>query len=106
MAEEKKITKRKNLVPGKILVSPLATEKSSKLSADGKYIFRVSANANKIEVAKVIDFLYGVKPEKVNVINMEGKAVRRGKINGKKKDWRKAIVTLPKGKTISIYEGV
>jgi len=103
---EAKKSSTKNVIPLKILVSPLVTEKASRMSAQDKYVFRVSTDANKIEVAKVIEAVYGIKPEKVNVINMEGKAVRRGKISGKRKDWRKAIVTLPKGKTISIHEGV
>jgi large subunit ribosomal protein L23 len=90
----------------RILVKPLITEKAANLVAQNKYVFVVSLKANKIEVAKAVEALYGVKPTKVNLSNVSGKKVTRGKIRGQRKDWRKAIVTLPKGQTIKIYEGV
>lgn len=90
----------------RILVKPLVTEKATNLAANNKYVFVVSLKANKIEVAKAIEALYGVKPLKVNISNISGKRVTRGKIRGQRKDWRKAIVTLAKGQEIKIYEGV
>lgn len=90
----------------KVLIKPLITEKASSGAADSKYVFEVSVNANKIQIAKAIDEVYGIKPIAVNVVNMAGKVVRRGRMEGRRKDWRKAIVTLPKGKTIDIYEGI
>lgn len=88
------------------LVKPLITEKAANLGAEGKYFFAVSAASNKIEVAKAIENVYGVKPLAVNIVNVSGKKVRYGRLSGRRKDWKKAIVTLPKGKTINIYEGV
>lgn len=90
----------------RVLVKPLVTEKATDLTADNKYIFVVAGNANKIEVAKAINVVYGVKPVKVNIISMKGKAVSRGKVKGQRKDWKKAIVSLKKGDSIKIYEGV
>jgi len=90
----------------RILISPLITEKATNLSAENKYIFIVSDKANKIEIAKAIEALYQVKPLKVNLINVLGKKVVRGKIKGQRSSWRKAIITLAKGETIKIYEGV
>lgn len=90
----------------RILVKPLVTEKATTLNEQNKYVFVVSLKANKIEVAKAIEAIYGVKPTKVNLSNVSGKKVARGKIRGQRKDWRKAIVTLPKGQSIKIYEGV
>ncbi len=90
----------------RILVKPLITEKATTLSEHNKYVFVVALKANKIEVAKAIEAIYGVKPTKVNLSNVSGKKVARGKIRGQRKDWRKAVVTLPKGQTIKIYEGV
>jgi large subunit ribosomal protein L23 len=90
----------------RVLIKPLITEKSSNLSAKGAYCFEVAISTNKIEVAKAIEEVYGVKPEKVNVINIEGKRKTRGRVKGKRKDWKKAFVFLPKGKTIDVYEGV
>jgi large subunit ribosomal protein L23 len=88
------------------LVKPLITEKATNLSAANKYVFVVERAANKIEVAKAIQSIYGVKPVSVNLLNVSGKVVRRGRISGRRKAWRKAIVTLAKGETIKIYEGV
>ena len=90
----------------RILIKPLVTEKVSDLGALNKYVFAVAGSANKTEVAKAIKEIYGLKPIGVNVIKMMGKKARYGKIGGKRKDWKKAIVTLPKGQTIKIYEGV
>ncbi|NCO80052.1 50S ribosomal protein L23 [Candidatus Falkowbacteria bacterium CG10_big_fil_rev_8_21_14_0_10_38_22] len=90
----------------KILVRPLVTEKVSNLGADNKYVFAVAVRANKVEVAKAIQQVYGIKPIKVNIINMAGKKARYGRITGRRKDWKKAIVTLAAGQTIKVYEGV
>ncbi len=90
----------------KILVKPLITEKVTILNGLSKYVFAVAMKANKISVAKAIAELYGVKPVKVNIIKLEGKFKSRGRISGRRKDWKKAIVTLPKGETLDVYEGV
>jgi len=90
----------------KTLVKPLVTEKVSNLGALNKYVFAVAGGANKIEIAKAVKEIYGIKPLSVNVIKMLGKQARYGRVSGKRKDWKKAIVTLPKGETIKIYEGV
>ncbi len=89
-----------------VLVKPLVTEKSSVLGVENKYIFMVAIDANKIKVAEAIEAAYGIRPTKVNIINVEGKTKNRGRIVGKRKDWKKAIVTLPEGKTIQVYEGI
>ncbi|MEI6288292.1 MAG: 50S ribosomal protein L23 [bacterium] len=87
-----------------ILVRALITEKSTDLSQFNKYVFLVASSANKITIAKAIESRYGVKPESVNIIRNEGKATRYGKTMGKTKDTKKAIISLPKGKTIKINE--
>jgi large subunit ribosomal protein L23 len=103
---KKEVAATKNSSAFRVLVKPLVTEKGSILGAESKYTFMVANEANKIEIAKAIEDTYGVKPTKVNVINIEGKTKNRGRIAGKRKDWKKAIVTLPKGKTIKIFEGI
>jgi len=90
----------------RVLVKPLITEKASHLGTENKYVFAVAKNSNKIDIAKAIEEAYGIKPIKVNIINMEGKVKSRGRITGKRKDWKKAIVALPEGKTIQVYEGI
>ncbi|PIT93746.1 50S ribosomal protein L23 [Candidatus Falkowbacteria bacterium CG10_big_fil_rev_8_21_14_0_10_43_11] len=90
----------------RVLIKPLVTEKAAKIGAANKYAFVVSKEANKIMVAKAIEHVYGVKPVRINIINRTGKVVRSRRGNGKRKDWKKAIISLPKGKNINIYEGV
>lgn len=102
--QEKKEKKYGNAY--KILVKPLVTEKGSVMNEENKYIFEVAKIANKIEIAKAIVEVYGIKPASVNIIKIQGKKTRYGKIAGKRKDWKKAIVTLPKGESIKVYEGV
>ena len=89
-----------------VLIKPLVTEKASILGEQNKYVFNVAISANKIEVAKAVYEVYGITPSAVNMVRVGGKKTRTGRIAGKRKDWKKAIVTLPKGKTIKIYEGV
>ena len=90
----------------RVIVKPLVTEKAANLGSINKYVFEASASVNKIEIAKAIYEIYGIKPTGVNIINMQGKQTRQGRIKGKRKDWKKAIITLPAGKSIKIYEGV
>ena len=104
--KETKTDKKKYGNAYRILVKPLITEKASDIGVMNKYIFEVSRDANKIEVAKAIKEVYGIKPTSVNILKVKGKKVRSGRIMGKKKDWKKAIVTLGKGETIKVYEGV
>lgn len=90
----------------RVLIKPLITEKAAILNTDSKYVFSVATDANKIEIANAVEEVYGVKPIAVNIIKVSGKKVRYGRTFGKRKDWKKAIVALPKGKSINIYEGV
>jgi len=90
----------------RVLVKPLVTEKAGTLGTQNKYVFAVAIDANKIEVAKAVKEVYGVKPTKVNVVKLDGKKTRQGKTAGQRKDWKKAIVTLKAGETIKVYEGV
>jgi large subunit ribosomal protein L23 len=105
---DKKTSKKgvKNSVAYRVLVKPLITEKAANLASLNQYAFVVSASANKIDVAKAVFEVYGVKPEKVNIIKVKGKVVNRGRVTGKRKDFKKALVSLKKGDSISIYEGV
>lgn len=90
----------------KYLVKPMVSEKSSVLASQGKYVFVVHPKANKIEVARAIRSVYNVKVIDVNIINMSGKSVRFGRVWGRTKKWKKAVVTLAPGQKIEIYEGV
>lgn len=89
-----------------ILIKPLVTEKATNLSTHNQYVFMVASGANKIEIAKAVSSVYHVKPLSINLVNVKGKKVTRGRIRGVRKDWKKAIVTLAAGQTIKMYEGV
>lgn len=78
------------------------TEKASDLSNLGKYVFIVDRKANKSEVKKAIESIYGVKVKNVNMINIKGKARRLGRTLGRTSSYKKAIVTLKEGQKIEV----
>ncbi|MFW0837615.1 MAG: 50S ribosomal protein L23 [Candidatus Komeilibacteria bacterium] len=90
----------------KWLLQPLITEKATLLGTENKYVFIVADGANKIEIKKALKKLYGVDAIKINIVNRPGKKVRYGKVTGRTKKVKKAIVTLAKGQSIELYEGV
>ena len=89
-----------------VLLKPHQTEKASIQGAENKYVFQVNPNASKHAIAQAVNDLYGVRPIKIATTNQSGKKVRQGRTRGRTKSWKKAVVTLPKGKSIQIYEGV
>lgn len=89
-----------------VVLRPLVTEKTAVLASNGKYVFVVSGDANRVQVKIAIKEMFGITPTFVNIQNVRGKRVRFGKRHGKRSDWKKAIVTLPEGQKINVYEGV
>jgi large subunit ribosomal protein L23 len=90
-----------------IIIKPLVTEKSTMLMEEKKYAFKVSRKANKVEIKKAVEELFGVKVKAVNTVNVSGKFKRMGVHKGYKPDWKKAIVTLTEeSKPIEIFEGL
>lgn len=88
-----------------ILISPLLTEKSHHNKAvDNSYTFKVSVDANKIEIKQAIEHVFSVHVLKVNTINQNGKVKRLGRYTGRKNDWKKAIVKLRAGDKIAEFE--
>jgi len=90
----------------RVLIKPMVTEKGTFLASQNKYLFEVARSASKIAIKKAILALYGVTPQSINVVALSGKKVRYGKSRGRTKDRKKAIVTLAKGQSIEVYEGV
>jgi len=89
-----------------ILIQPLITEKATELRENlNKVAFVVHPKANKHMVKRAVEELLKVKVEKVNIMNMRGKKKALGRFEGKRPDWKKAIVTLKKGEKIDIFEG-
>ncbi len=93
--------------PHDIIIKPLVTEQSMDGMAERKYSFKVDRNANKTEIKKAIEKIFDVKVEKTNTLNMTGKVKRMGRNEGKRADWKKAIVTLTEdSKEIEFFEGM
>jgi large subunit ribosomal protein L23 len=90
-----------------VLLHPLVTEKAVRLASLRQYVFSVAPTANKVQVSQAIIARYGVRPTSVNIMAVAGKKVRsRSGQRGQRKDWRKAIVTVPVGSTLTLNEGV
>jgi large subunit ribosomal protein L23 len=87
-----------------IILKPVISEKTTELMGINKYVFRVSMKANKLMVAYAIKQLFGVDPEKVNVLTVRGKDRRLRYRTGKKSAWKKAIITLKPGQKIELFE--
>ncbi len=89
-----------------VILKPVVTEKSTILSENNQIVFLVNINSNKIDIKKSIELIYGVKADSVNIIRVKGKTkVFKGKV-GKRSDYKKAIISLPKGQSIDLSLGV
>ncbi|MDK2799006.1 MAG: large subunit ribosomal protein [Clostridiales bacterium] len=90
-----------------IIIRPIISEQSMEQTADRKYTFVVALDANKIEIKKAIEEIFGVKVEKVTTSRVLGKIKRMGMHSGKRPDWKKAVVKLTEdSKTIEFFEGM
>ena len=93
--------------PYQIVKRPLLTEKSDRLrESANQYCFEVAVEANKLDVKRAVESLFGVKVTGVRLQNMLGKSKRMGRSAGKRADWKKAFVTLKQGDLIDLFEGV
>jgi large subunit ribosomal protein L23 len=90
--------------PRDILISPVVSEKSYSLLDEGKYTFVVDPRANKTEIKIAVEKVFGVKVASVNTLNRQGKTRRTRTGLGRRKDTKRAIVTLTEG-TIDIFGG-
>ena len=91
-----------------IIIKQVITEKSMEGVASGtKYTFRVAKNATKIDIARAVEEIFGVKVSKVNTVNVRGRLRRQGRTQGYTPSWKKAYVTLKEGsKPIEFFEGM
>ena len=92
--------------PRDIIVRPIVTEKTSDMMKDNKYTFQVAIGTNKTEIRQAIEAIFNVKVVNVNTIRVMGKTKRMGKYEGKRSDYKKAIVKLAEGNTIPLFEGM
>ena len=91
-----------------IIKRPVITEQAMAETEAKKYTFEVAKDANKIQIAKAVEEIFGVKVAKVNTLNVQGKAKRMGRYPaGRRPDWKKAVVTLTgDSKSIEFFEGM
>ena len=91
-----------------VIVKPIITEQSMEATEEKKYVFQVAVDATKIDIKRAVEQIFGVKVEKVNTINMQGKEKRQGAYPaGRRASWKKAMVKLtPDSKSIEFFEGM
>jgi large subunit ribosomal protein L23 len=91
-----------------IVIRPVITEQSMEAADAKRYVFLVAETANKIEIKKAVEEIFGVKVEKVNTLRMEGKQKRQGAYPaGRRASYKKAMVKLTAdSKTIEFFEGM
>ncbi len=90
----------------KVLLGPVMSEKSANAAdASRQFVFRVAPDATKPEIAAAVEMLFDVNVEKVQTINVKGKRKRFGRLAGKRKDWKKAVVRLAEGQDIDFGAG-
>jgi large subunit ribosomal protein L23 len=95
------------MIVHEIIKRPLITEKTSiQKELFNKVSFEVDRRANRIEIKKAIESVFNVRVASVQTMQVTGKTKRRGRIVGKRRDWKKAIVTLMPGERIDFFEGV
>lgn len=90
--------------PHDIIIKPIETEKSlMEVERNNCYTFKVDVKANKTEIRRAIEELFDVDVVSVNTIRMRGKLTRMGRFEGKKSDWKKAMVTIKPDQKIDIF---
>jgi len=89
-----------------IIKRPLVTEKSTDLMEQNKYCFVVDPRANKNQIKEAVEKMFNVKVKDVNTANVLGKVKRMGRYEGRRPNWKRAIVTLEPGNRIEFFEGV
>jgi len=90
-----------------IVRGPVVTEKTTlQKDTSNQVTLRVDKNANRVEIKDAVEKNFDTKVKQVRTIQVKGKVKQRGKIIGKRKDWKKAIITLMPGQKIDFFEGV
>ena len=93
-----------------IIKKPIVTEKATSLNEKGQYAFEVERTANKVEIKKEIEKLYGVTVVGISTIRSQGKLKSRftktGAVTGRRASSKKAIVTVKEGEIIDFYSGI
>lgn len=89
-----------------IIRRPIITEKTSiQKETHNQLTFEVDRKANSIEIKKAIEDIFNVNVARIRTMQVKGKTKQRGRIVGKRRDWKKAIITLMPGERIDFFEG-
>ncbi len=89
-----------------IIKTPIITEKTTDQKGLANQVsFEVERSANRVEIKRAIEQIFNVRVAKVRTIQMKGKRKRQGRIMGKRKDWKKAVISLMPGERIESLEG-
>ncbi|MFI0484123.1 50S ribosomal protein L23 [Actinomadura sp. 9N215] len=91
--------------PRDVIIAPVVSEKSYGLLDENKYTFVVRTDANKTQIKQAVEAVFGVKVTNVNTLNRQGKRKRTRFGYGKRKDTKRAIVSLAEGERIDIFGG-
>ncbi len=95
------------MIANEIIKRPLITEKTSiQKELYNQLTFEVDRRANRIEIKRAIETVFNVRVSDVKTMQVRGKIKQRGRIIGKRRDWKKAIVKLMPGERIDFFEGV
>jgi large subunit ribosomal protein L23 len=95
------------MIPYDLIRRPLITEKTNiQKESYNQITFEVDRNANRVAIKRAIQDIFNVKVASVKTIQVKGKTKQRGRIIGKRRDWKKAIVKLMPGERIDFFEGV
>ena len=90
-----------------LIIRPLITEKTNiQKDVSNQVTFEVDRRANRVEIKKAIEKIFKVNVVSVRTMQVKGKRKQRGRIIGKRRDWKKAVVTLGPGERIEFFEGV
>jgi large subunit ribosomal protein L23 len=90
-----------------IIHSPVVTEKTTlQKEINNQVTFKVDKKANRVEIKDAVERNFNTKVKQVRTLQVKGKVKQRGRIIGKRQDWKKAIVTLMPGQKIEFFEGV
>ena len=90
-----------------VIIMPMVSEKNTNLRVgQNKYVFRVDLKAHKLQIKNAVEELFKVRVVDVTTMRMYGKPKRLGRFEGKRPDWKKAVVKLKKGDTIELFENV
>ncbi len=91
--------------PEEVIKRPIAlTEKAARLREENKVVFEVAPAANKIQIRHAVEALFDVKVTEVNTLVQRGKQKRMGRRLAKRKNWKKAMVTLREGDEIQFFD--